>query len=73
MHLSRFGIRRERVEAFLALAANIAERSSRHMKLIAIDARTAGSSRRAAQSAVVLARDGLLETAGTDVDGALVR
>ena len=43
------------------------------MKLIAIDARTAGSSRRAAQSAVVLARDGLLETAGTDVDGALVR
>lgn len=61
------------VEAFLALAANVAARSSRHMKLLAIDARTARCSRRAAQSAVALARDGLLQTAGADVDGALVR
>jgi hypothetical protein len=72
MHLSRFGILREMVKVLLGLAANVALGSGRHMQLGTVHARTAGSSRRTAQSAIVLAGDGLLETAGADIDGALV-
>lgn len=72
MHLSSSSVRGEVIETLLTLAANVAERGSRNVQLIAIHARTAGSGGGATQSGVVLAGDGLLKTAATHIDGALI-
>lgn len=72
MHLSSSSVRGEVIETLLTLAANVAERGSRNVQLIAIHARTAGSGGGATQSSVVLAGDRLLKTAAADIDIALI-